>query len=120
IIFLCLTGNKTVLKWICLLAAGITILASAAVNLWQWQHPGSFFTISAGRASAWEGDANVCAEVFVTMMGLFLALSPSVWLSGIVAAAAGIGLFCTLSRSGEIIFLLTLLVYGSFLGRRQL
>ncbi len=116
----CLGGSGATLRKTALIAAGLTIFLCTVANMWQWHDSDAFVKETPGRSAGWLWDANASADAIVVMMALFLAISPSAWLSAAVVAVSSCGLFCTLSRSGALVFVLTLVTYFIFVGSKSI
>jgi hypothetical protein len=66
-----------------------------------------------GRAAGFIGDSNDSAIAIVCMLAVFLTLSPKFSHSALLIAVAGAGVFPTLSRSGFLVYGLTVMLWAA-------
>lgn len=93
-----------------LAASSLCVIICSLANVAEWL---GFFIYSSvpGRAAGFIGDSNDSAIAIVCMMAVFLTASQKFLSSVIIIAVAGLGVFPTLSRSGFLVYGVTVMVW---------
>lgn len=104
------SGNRKELRIGTIAAAFLTLAIVCSLNMYEWRNPG-VFSIVAGRAAGFLGNPNDSAFVIVFMLAAIAAMNLSASVVIPTFIVAGLGVFVTLSRGGEILYLATAFTY---------
>lgn len=88
-----------------------TVLVCSFVNLYEFLGFAVYSAVE-GRAAGFLEDANNSAIAITLMLGVFLSVNRGFWVNALMVGISAMGVFVTLSRSGILVYMAMLAVWG--------